>query len=107
MEIGGFNEPVVLTESVKEQSSTQSNNSQRHSKTFSVNPTSHTPNTTAIILEETSHMETPVTNLSTFPLKSNQQASLVRFRIRIVISIHGIQKHSYTQCHNFCTLIFL
>ena len=84
MEIGGFNEPVILTELVKEQSSTQPKNLQRLSKT-SINPTSHTPNTTVIILEETPQIETQVTNLSTCQMKSDQQASLVRLRIRIVV----------------------
>ena len=82
----GLNEPVILTESVKEQSSTQSKNLQRHSKT-SINPTSHTPTTTVVILEETPQIENQVTNLSTCQMKSNQQASLVRLRIRMVIHI--------------------
>ena len=96
LEIGGYNEHVVLTESTKEQSITQSKNSQGHSK-ISVNTTTHTPNTTAVILEEISHMETPVTNLSTALMKSNQQASLVRFTFRMKISI---QKHSFHRHNN-------
>ena len=86
MKIGCLNEPVLLTESVKEQSSTQSKNLQRHSKT-SILPTSHTPTTTEVILEETPQIETQDTNLSTCQMKPNQQASLVRVRIRIVIHI--------------------
>ena len=86
MEIGGFNEPIVLAESVKEQSSIQPKNLQRPSKT-SINPSSHIPNTPVVILEETPQIETQVTNLSTYQMKSDQQASLVRLRIRIVIHI--------------------
>ena len=75
-----FNEPAVQSSNyVKEQSSLPlKSNIQKLSKT-SVNPISHTSQSTAISLGEISQMETPASNLTLHPTKMEKQASLVSY----------------------------
>ena len=79
-----FNEPVQSCNYVKEQSSLPFNQIQTHSKT-SVNPISHTSQSTAISLEEISQMETPVSNFALHPTKMEKQASLVSYLLQLSI----------------------
>jgi len=75
--VESFYEPFEVSDTLEEQSSVPSTHPHTLTKSF-VKPTSHKPETSAISLEETSQMELPVKNRSSFSNKSEKQASLVR-----------------------------
>lgn len=75
--VESFYEPFEISNTLEEQTTEPSTHPHTLTKSF-VKPTSHKIETPAISLEETSQMELPVKNTSSFSNKSEKQASLVR-----------------------------
>ena len=75
--VESFYEPFEISNTLEEQSTVPSTHPHTLTKSY-VKPTSHKPETLAISLEETSQIELPVKNTSSFSDKSEKQASLVR-----------------------------
>ena len=75
--VESFYEPFEISNTLEEQSTVPSTHPHTLTKSF-VKPSSHKPETSAISLEETSKMEIPVKNTSSFSNKSEKKASLVR-----------------------------